>query len=224
MGKAWDLDSVLVVDFGGQYAHLIARRIRELGVYSEIVPAVNLDAVGDAVSRSAGVILSGGPGSVWESRHDEAALMAIESGKPVLGICYGHQLLAKVLGGEVGRSPLPEFGPTEVEVLDHGLLLDGLPAKFKVWMSHYDAVLRPPRGAKVLARSPGSPVAAMELGSRVFGVQWHPEVRHSQFGMELLDTSFQLLESPGAGDQGIWCLSLWRVSGCRSRCTCCSCG
>ncbi len=177
---------VAVIDFGGQYAHLIARRLRELGVYSELVPAAARGDALEAVDRYDAVVLSGGPQSVWEAGHDDIALKALSSGKPVLGICYGHQLLGKVAGGLVSRSPYPEFGPTEVEILEPGdPLFRGMPQRFTVWMSHNDAVLEPPRGWRVLARSRGSPVAAMRLGPAV-GVQWHPEVSHSEYGFELL--------------------------------------
>jgi len=185
--------SVLVVDFGGQYAHLITRALRSLGVFALLVSA-SQGASGllrEASQRGArGVVLSGGPSSVWEAGHDGVAEAALSLGVPVLGICYGHQLLAKVLGGRVGRAPRGEFGPTIVEVLEEDTILRGLPGRLRVWMSHNDAVLEPPPGARVLARSPGSPVAAFELqrpgGPRVYGVQWHPEVAHSQGGLELL--------------------------------------
>ncbi len=181
---------VAVVDFGGQYAHLIARRVRELERWSEIVSA-GAETIRDALSRADAVILSGGPSSVWESRHDSIARAIIGMGKPVLGICYGHQLLGKVLGGRVGPSPRPEFGPTRVTILEASGLLDGFPPEVDVWMSHNDAVLEPPPGARVLATSEGSPVAAFELGD-VYGVQWHPEVSHSWGGLRLLDNFLNL--------------------------------
>jgi len=181
-------DRVVVVDFGGQYAHLISRRLRELGVYTSLVYP---EEAGEALEGAVGVVLSGGPSSVWESSHDSAVEEVLSSGLPVLGICYGHQLLAKVLGGRVGRSPEPEFGPTRVRVHEPRGVLEGFPGEVTVWMSHNDAVLEAPPGARVLASSRGSPVAAMEAG-RVHGVQWHPEVSHSQLGMELLDNWLRL--------------------------------
>ncbi len=184
---------VAVIDLGGQYAHLIARRIREQGVYAELYYPWEAD---EAVSESSAVVLSGGPSSVWESRHDTVVEKALARGKPILGICYGHQLLAKVLGGTVGPSPSPEFGPTIVEVLRAESILQGFPSRIKVWMSHNDAVLEPPEASKVLARSKGSPVAAFSLNDRVFGVQWHPEVHHSELGMELIDNWLRIAKIP----------------------------
>ncbi len=187
----------MVVDFGGQYAHLIARRVRELGRFSVIVPAAaGPEALEREAEGASGIVLSGGPGSVWEESHDWAAEWAVRSGKAVLGICYGHQLLGKVLGGRVGRAPRPEFGPTPIEVLAGDPLFKGVPRRFTVWMSHNDAVLEPPPGAEVLARSPGSPVAAMRWGDRVYGVQWHPEVAHSEWGMELLENWLEIAGAP----------------------------
>ncbi len=185
-----EFDTVVVVDFGGQYAHLIARRLRELGVYTELAyPEDALDYLETAVA----VVLSGGPASVWEASHDETVKGIIRAGKPVLGICYGHQLLAKVLGGRVGRSPKPEFGPTRVKILRPRGVLDGFPREVTVWMSHNDAVLEPPPEASVLAVSEGSPVAAFEAPGKVYGVQWHPEVSHSQLGRELLDNWLRIV-------------------------------
>ncbi len=185
--------SVLVVDFGGQYAHLIARSLRSLGVFAVLASASwGLEGVGAEAARHRvrGIVLSGGPASVWEAEHDDIARWALGLGVPVLGICYGHQLLAKVLGGRVGRAPRGEFGPTVVEVLEEDTILKGLGRRLRVWMSHNDAVLEPPPGARVLARSPGSPVAAFELprssAPPVYGVQWHPEVAHTHSGQELL--------------------------------------
>lgn len=185
--------SVLVVDFGGQYAHLIARALRRLGVFAALASAswgvegVEAEARGLDVR---GVVLSGGPASVWEASHDDIAEWALGLGVPVLGICYGHQLLAKVLGGHVGRAPRGEFGPTMVDVLEEDVILRGLPRRLRVWMSHNDAVLEAPPGARVLAVSPGSPVAAFEYRREglppVHGVQWHPEVAHSEGGVSLL--------------------------------------
>ncbi|MCX8195910.1 MAG: glutamine-hydrolyzing GMP synthase, partial [Acidilobaceae archaeon] len=186
---------MLVVDFGGQYAHLIARRVRELGVYSELLSAsAGLEAIMDYASRAEGVILSGGPLSVAEGRHDKVAEELLALGKPLLGICYGHQLLAKVLGGEVGRSPAPEFGPTEV-TLAPDELFEGIPERVRVWMSHNDAVLSPPPGAKVLASTSGSPVAAMKHGIH-YSLQWHPEVSHTQYGLQMYDNWLKIIGAP----------------------------
>ncbi len=184
--------NVVVVDFGGQYAHLIARRVRELERLSVIVPAADMDHVKEALEDAGAVILSGGPASVWESEHDDIVKLVVDAGKPVLGICYGHQLLGSVLGGKVDRSPSPEFGPTNVEILEAEGILKGLPRKVRVWMSHNDAVIEPPPGARILAVSKGSPVAAMVLDDRIWGVQWHPEVEHSQYGMQVLDNFLTL--------------------------------
>jgi len=182
-------DKVLIVDFGGQYAHLIARRLRELGVYTELAyPEDALDAGNDYV----GIVLSGGPSSVWESSHDRVVEELLSRGVPLLGICYGHQLLAKVLGGAVGRSPKPEFGPTLVRILEPVGILEGFPETLRVWMSHYDAVLEPAPGMRVLAESEGSPVAAFEHHGN-YGVQWHPEVSHTEMGRELFDNWLHLL-------------------------------
>lgn len=180
-------DRVVVIDFGGQYAHLIARRVRELGRLSVIIPASSglRDIVREA-SSSRAVILSGGPASVWETDHEVVAKELLKLGVPILGVCYGHQLLAKAMGGRVDRSPRPEFGPTQVRIVDSRSILRGLPGNVTVWMSHNDAVIEAPPGSRVLAVSEGSPVAAFEAGGRVFGVQWHPEVAHSEYGLEVL--------------------------------------
>ncbi len=184
-----DYDRILVVDFGGQYAHLISRRLRELGVYTELAyPEEALEIMGEY----RGVVLSGGPGSVWESSHDDVVREALSIGLGILGICYGHQLLGKVLGGRVGRSPRPEFGPTKVRVLRPEGILEGFPEEVTVWMSHNDALLEPPPRASVLATSEGSPVAAFEMDN-AYGVQWHPEVSHSELGRELLDNWLRIV-------------------------------
>ncbi len=179
-----EYDNVAVIDLGGQYAHLIARRLRELGVYSALYYPEEIDR---ALSEAKAFVLSGGPSSVWESSHDDVVVKLLSKEVFILGICYGHQLLAKVLGGIVTRSPKPEFGPTIVEIQNPQGILREFPRRIKVWMSHHDAVIIPPQNAEVLATSPGSPVAAFSLGNRVFGIQWHPEVRHSELGLKLLD-------------------------------------
>jgi GMP synthase (glutamine-hydrolysing) len=193
---------VVVVDFGGQYAHLIARRLRELETFSILVSAEwGLEEIRRNLKdvKVKGVVLSGGPNSVWETSHDLMAKWAISLGVPVLGICYGHQLLAKILGGEVGRAPKGEFGPTLVEVLEEDTILKGHGKTFRAWMSHNDAVLKPPPGSKVLARSAGSPIAAFCYNNRIYGVQWHPEVRHTEHGQKLLRNWLQL-----TGALGTW--------------------
>ncbi len=186
-------DSILVLDFGGQYGHLIARRLREMGFFALHIPAehIPLESLTELILDTKAIVLSGGPLSVWEKRHDNIAAAALLSGRPILGICYGHQLLAKQLGARVGASPKPEFGPSRILLLDReDPLFSRLPQTFTVWFSHNDAVLSPAKGMRVLAVSPGSPIAAFKAefrGTHVYGVQWHPEVSHTQFGAELLE-------------------------------------
>jgi GMP synthase (glutamine-hydrolysing) len=182
---------VLVVDFGAQYAQLIARRVREARVFSEIVPSTM--SVDQMLARDpAAIVLSGGPSSVYEEGAPQVDKALFEAGVPVLGICYGFQAMALALGGEVARTGLREYGGTKVESRDDSLgdetvLLRGVPREQSVWMSHGDAVHGAPDGFSVLAASSGAPVAAFEdAGRALFGVQWHPEVRHSTFGQQVL--------------------------------------
>ncbi|UNX56459.1 glutamine-hydrolyzing GMP synthase [Georgenia sp. TF02-10] len=178
---------VLVVDYGAQYAQLIARRVREAGVYSEIVP--HSTPVPEILAKDpAAVILSGGPASVYEEGAPATDPALFEAGVPVLGICYGFQAMARALGGDVARTGEREFGSTPVRVEDPGELLAGSPDQQTVWMSHGDAVRAAPEGFEVLATSPGAPVAAFEdRQRRLYGMQWHPEVRHSVLGQEALE-------------------------------------
>lgn len=178
---------VLVVDFGAQYAQVIARRVREAGCYSEIVghtvPAAQILA-----REPAALILSGGPASVYSPGAPRLDPALIEAGIPLLGICYGFQCLAQALGGEVARTAAGEFGATTLErVADSSRLLAGVPARTQVWMSHADAVVNPPPGVHVTARTLSTPVAAFEDPvRRLAGVQFHPEVVHTPEGSRIL--------------------------------------
>jgi GMP synthase (glutamine-hydrolysing) len=177
---------VLVVDLGAQYAQLIARRVREAHVYSEIV-AHDLRAADLAAKRPAGLILSGGPLSVYEEGSPQIDPGLFELGVPVLGICYGHQLMAKDLGGEVAATGDREYGGTLLRVSQPGTLLQDLPATDTVWMSHGDAVTRAPDGFRVTATTDRIPVAAMEDRERgLFAVQFHPEVSHTPHGQAVM--------------------------------------
>jgi GMP synthase (glutamine-hydrolysing) len=177
---------VLVVDLGAQYAQLIARRVREANVYSQIVPR-DLPIAELKARRPAGIILSGGPASVYEPDGPGVDPALFESGAPVLGICYGHQLMAQALGGEVEATGQREYGGTALTVEHPSVLLQDLPATDQVWMSHGDAVTRTPEGFRVTARTEGIPVAAMEDGERgLFGVQFHPEVSHTARGQAVM--------------------------------------
>jgi GMP synthase (glutamine-hydrolysing) len=177
---------VLVVDFGAQYAQLIARRVREAHVFSEIVPFDM--APGEIEARQpAGLILSGGPASVYESGAPAVNPDLFHLGVPVLGICYGQQAMAQALGGRVEPSGIREYGRTGLQVIDPGVLLADLPPQETVWMSHTDAVVEPPPGFRVTARTEAIPCAAMEAPERsLFGVQFHPEVAHTPRGQDVL--------------------------------------
>ncbi len=179
--------AVLVVDFGAQYAQLIARRVRELNVYSEIVPH-RITAAEVAARQPSAIILSGGPKSVHVEGAPSLDPAIYDLGVPILGICYGVQLIAQQLGGEVGRGMRGEYGRAELTVTDPASqLLGGLPSSHGVWMSHFDAVVRAPEGFRAVASTPDAPVAALEHAERrIWGVQFHPEVVHSPHGMEVL--------------------------------------
>jgi GMP synthase (glutamine-hydrolysing) len=192
---------VLVVDFGAQYAQLIARRVREASCFSEVVP--HSMPVADLLAKDpAAVILSGGPSSVYEDGAPRLDPALLEAGVPVFGMCYGFQAMAQALGGIVEKTGLSEFGATPATVLDVGsTLFNGQPDHQSVWMSHGDSVAQAPAGTRVTATTSGSPVAAFEDdGRRLYGVQWHPEVLHSTFGQRVLE-NFLLR---GAGLTGDW--------------------
>ena len=180
-------EGVVVVDFGSQYSHLIARRIRELKVYSEIVPA---SATWDTVAKlnPKGVVLSGGPASVYEPGAPQVPSWVLASGLPVLGICYGMQALAHQLGGKVTPGLKQEYGSATLHRNPPaGPLFEGLPPSFQVWMSHGDRVDFLPPDSTTLAFTENSPVAAMGLGDRIFGLQFHPEVNHTPLGTAILE-------------------------------------
>ena len=180
-------DLVLVVDFGAQYAQLIARRVREARVYSEIVPST-AGAAEIAARRPAAVILSGGPSSVYAPGAPQVDPALFETGVPTFGICYGFQAQARALGGAVAQTGLSEFGRTQLVVAEAGTLLAGLPSDLPVWMSHGDEVTAAPAGFTVLASTAGAAVAAFEdLDRRHAGVQFHPEVLHTAHGQAVLE-------------------------------------
>ena len=178
---------VLVVDFGAQYAQLIARRVREAGVYSELVPhSMPVDEI--LAKDPKAIILSGGPASVFEPGAPTIDTKVFESGVPVLGICYGFQVMAYELGGKVDKAALGEYGKTSATIDDADGILADSPAEQTTWMSHGVAVKQAPEGFEVLAHTEGAPVAAMADESRkLYGVQWHPEVKHSPLGQKLIE-------------------------------------
>ncbi len=179
-------DEVVVLDFGGQYSQLIARRVRECGVFSELLPH-HVGAAEVLRRRPKGVILSGGPASVYEQDAPPLERELLELGVPVLGICYGMQLLALELGGTVEGAEVGEFGRSQLTVTEPGRLLAGTPPEQTCWMSHRDTVFAPPPGFTALASSTASPVAAFESVERgVYGIQFHPEVVHTPHGQQVL--------------------------------------
>jgi GMP synthase (glutamine-hydrolysing) len=189
-------EKIAVLDFGGQYTQLIARRIRELGVYSEVVscaqPFDDLLAAGYC-----GLVLSGGPSSVYDEGAPLPDKRMFDAGWPVLGICYGMQAMGYLLGGEVVPSSRREYGQADVRLLERDALLRGVEpdasGRFRVWMSHGDSVLRPPPGFTRLGDTPNCPVAAMaDEDRRLFAVQFHPEVAHTPQGMRILENFLDL--------------------------------
>ena len=191
---------MLVVDFGAQYAQLIARRVREANVYSEIVP--HTATVEQLVARRpSAIVLSGGPESVYAEGAPKADPALFETGVPVLGICYGLQAMAVALGGVVARTSQGEFGRTVATIEHPSVLLDGLPERTTVWMSHCDSVVRLPAGFRRTAGSPGAEIAAFEDASRaLYGLQWHPEVAHTEMGQRVIENFLYR----GAGIRPTW--------------------
>jgi len=186
-GSARATDRILVVDFGAQYAQLIARRVREANVYSEIVSR-DLTSAEFAERRPSGIIFSGGPASVHVDGAPRIDPGVYDLGVPILGICYGAQLIAHQRGGTVGPNERGEYGRTDLTVAEPGrLLADAGVGAHPVWMSHFDAITEPPPGATVTASSPEAPVAAFEAPEDgLYAVQFHPEVHHTPCGQDLL--------------------------------------
>ena len=177
---------ILVLDFGGQYAQLIARRVREARVYSELIPH-DTPVEEIAAREPKGIILSGGPNSVYEDGAPRIDPALFDLGVPVLGICYGMQLMALLLGGEVGAVQIREYGRSDLRIKNHAGIFAGTPDEQKAWTSHGDAVLTAPEGFDVTAETPSVPIIAFENPEAGrFGVQFHPEVRHTEYGMEIL--------------------------------------
>ena len=181
-----DRELVLVLDFGGQYNQLIARRVRECNVYCEVHPCtLSLDEIKRMAPR--GIIFTGGPNSVYGEDSPRCSMEMFELGIPILGICYGSQLMAYMLGGSVKTAPVSEYGKTEVETDRSSVLFEDVSEKTICWMSHTDYIEQAPAGFRITAHTPVCPVAAMENAERkLYAVQFHPEVMHTQEGMKML--------------------------------------
>ncbi|MFT4148469.1 MAG: glutamine-hydrolyzing GMP synthase [Micrococcaceae bacterium] len=196
-------EKVLVVDFGAQYAQLIARRVREAHVYSEVVPHTwSVEKI--LAQQPDAIILSGGPSSVYADKAPKVDPQLFEAGIPILGICYGFQAMADALGGTVAKTGLREFGSTPTQLLDSAsdsCLLAGFPSSHNSWMSHGDSVHTAPQGFKVLAETSGAKVAAFaDEDRKLYGVQWHPEVNNSENGQQIIENFLH----DGAGLSGTW--------------------
>ena len=177
-------NKITVLDFGGQYAHLIAKRVRHLGIYADIMhPDVTIDALG----KPGGIILSGGPSSVYSDKAPPFNHEILNSGIPILGLCYGMQLLANLLGGEVKRLERHEYGRAELEVAGESPLFSGLTSYEQVWMSHGDSVISPPEGFDIIGSTSDCPVAAIGNEERkLYGLQFHPEVKDTPSGDRII--------------------------------------
>jgi GMP synthase (glutamine-hydrolysing) len=185
-GEVGGVPEVVVLDYGGQYSQLIARRLRECGVFSELLPHdVPIEEI--VRRRPRGLVLSGGPASVYADGAPRLNRELLELGVPVMGICYGMQLLVHELGGRVEQADVGEFGRSDLHVREPGVLLRGTPTEQTCWMSHRDTVFEPPPGFEALASSSSSPVAAIEDTTRnICGIQFHPEVVHTPYGQQIL--------------------------------------
>jgi GMP synthase (glutamine-hydrolysing) len=185
-GEVGGVPEIVVLDYGGQYSQLIARRVRDIGVFSELLPHhVPLEQI--AARKPRGIILSGGPASVYADGAPPLDRGLLDLGVPVMGICYGMQLLVHALGGRVQQADVGEFGRSDLRVSEPGVLLRGMPREQTCWMSHRDTVFEPPPGFTALASSSASPVAAVEEVARgIYGIQFHPEVVHTPYGEEIL--------------------------------------
>ncbi len=181
-----NFETVVILDFGSQYTQLIARRVREVGVYCEIHPySVSVEAIKQANPK--GIILSGGPSSVYEEGAPHCSPEVLKLGVPVLGICYGLQLLSYFLGGKVESSSRREYGSAQVKLIGQSRLLAGLPSDFQVWMSHGDHVTEAPEGFDVIARTENALGAVENNSSLLYGLQFHPEVAHTPNGKSVLE-------------------------------------
>ena len=180
------MQKVIVLDFGAQYGQLIARRVRDLNVYSEILPC-DTPAAEIEAARPSALVLSGGPASVYAPDAPELDPAVFDLGIPILGFCYGQQIMAKTLGGVVGRTDVGEYGPAAITRVAPSRLLDGTPDEQTVWMSHRDSVAKVPAGFSITASTSACPVASMECVDRnLFATQFHPEVRHTTYGTQIL--------------------------------------
>ena len=180
-----DAHSIVILDFGSQYTQLIARRIREQNVFSVVIPCTApLDEVKSYAP--AGIILSGGPCSVYDADAPPADERVLGLGLPVLGICYGFQYMAYKLGGKVVSAKKREYGHAQVEVLDNSRIFNDLPRSLNVWMSHGDEVLEPPPGFKVVGRSDSGLAAFEDPSRKLWAIAFHPEVHHTKRGTDLL--------------------------------------
>jgi len=203
MSGAGVRETVVVLDFGSQYSHLIARRVRELNVYSELLP---FDAPRRRIEELAprAIILSGGPDSVYDPGAPRLEPWLFALGVPVLGICYGMQIMGQLLQGEVVQAPEREYGPSTLELCGASPLFEGTPTRQQVWMSHGDEIRRPPDGFRILARSGASGCAAMtDEARRLYGIQFHPEVNHTEHGRAILRNFLYDV----CGCRGTWRLS-----------------
>ncbi len=198
-GRVAAQDLVLVLDFGSQYSQLIARRVREAGVYCELIPGTTpWEAIRARAPKA--LILSGGPASVYEDTAPRCDQAALDAGVPVLGICYGMQLLAYQLGGKVAPAGKREYGPASVHINERARIFHDLPLELPVWMSHGDTILEAPAGFRRLAESENSTIAAMADDAGRFGIAFHPEVIHTPQGREILRNFLYQV----AGCRGTW--------------------
>ena len=181
------MEKILVLDFGGQYNQLIARRVREHKVYAEILPyTTEIETI--KKGGYSGIIFTGGPNSVFDMESPHYSPDILSLGIPVLGICYGCQLIDWMRNGTVSTAPVSEYGKIELSVSSDSALFDGVPKKSVVWMSHTDYISTPPEGFEIIAKTDNCPCAAMQnTKEKIYAVQFHPEVTHSEFGSKMLE-------------------------------------